>query len=47
MNAGAYDGEMKQCLTRVWVLDEDGKVIQIPKDELELGYRSKCSAKEG
>lgn len=45
MNAGAYDGEMKQCLTRVWVLDEDGKVIEIPKDELELGYRSSALQK--
>jgi UDP-N-acetylmuramate dehydrogenase len=40
MNAGAYDGEMKQCLTGVKVMDHEGTIIDLTKDELELGYRS-------
>ncbi len=40
MNAGAYDGEMKQCLIRARVLDEEGRILTLKKEELELGYRS-------
>ncbi|MDD3172249.1 MAG: UDP-N-acetylmuramate dehydrogenase [Herbinix sp.] len=40
MNAGAYDGEMKQCVTAVRVMDEDGNILILNNDELELGYRS-------
>lgn len=40
MNAGAYDGEMKDCLIRAVVMDEFGAIITIEKDQLELGYRT-------
>lgn len=40
MNAGAYDGEMKQCLTGARILDEDGGIRELEAGELELGYRS-------
>lgn len=40
MNAGAYDGEMKQCLIGARVMKEDGNILELSKDELELGYRS-------
>ena len=40
MNAGAYDGEMKQCLTGARVLDEQGNLLELNQDELKLGYRS-------
>lgn len=40
MNAGAYGGEMKQCLTGATVLDMDGNILTLAKDELELGYRT-------
>lgn len=39
MNAGAYGGEMKQVLTEVTWLDEEGRVVTSPVSELELGYR--------
>lgn len=40
MNAGAYDGEMKQCLTGARVMDEAGQVIELNLEELMLGYRT-------
>lgn len=39
MNAGAYDGEIKDVLVSVSVLDKDGKVKQIPANGLDLAYR--------
>lgn len=47
MNAGAYGGEMKDVLVRVTVLDENGKIRVIEKDDLELGYRTSVIAKKG
>ena len=47
MNAGAYGGEMKQCLTAAKVLDQDGKVLPLTNDELELGYRTSILQREG
>ena len=46
MNAGAYDGEMKQCLTGARALDEEGNVIELNKEELELGYRTSVLQKK-
>ncbi|NLK29193.1 MAG: UDP-N-acetylmuramate dehydrogenase [Clostridiales bacterium] len=40
MNAGAYGGEMKQCLTGAKVLDTNGNILSLEKEELELGYRT-------
>jgi UDP-N-acetylmuramate dehydrogenase len=40
MNAGAYDGEMKQCLIAARVMDEEGYVQELSLAELELGYRT-------
>lgn len=41
MNAGAYDGEIKDIIVSVEALDiEKGRVITIPKDDMQLGYRS-------
>lgn len=45
MNAGAYGGEMKHVLKRVTVLDEQGEIIVLPADSLELGYRTSIIAK--
>ncbi len=44
MNAGAYDGEIKDILSNVTVLDEDGKKRELSVEELELGYRRSCIA---
>ena len=40
MNAGAYGGEMKDVLTEVTVMDDEGEIITLPADKLELGYRT-------
>ena len=39
MNAGAYDGEMKDVITSVTVLDETGEICEIPADEMRFSYR--------
>jgi UDP-N-acetylmuramate dehydrogenase len=46
MNAGAYDGEMKQCLSGARVIDEEGTIRELSKDELELGYRTSILQKK-
>lgn len=40
MNAGAYDGEMKQCLVKATVMDDNGVILELNNEELELGYRT-------
>ena len=40
MNAGAYGGEMKDVLTEVTFLNEDGTLCTLPAAELALGYRT-------
>lgn len=47
MNAGAYGGEMKDVLKEVTVLTKEGEFLTIPKEELELGYRTSVIAKKG
>lgn len=47
MNAGAYGGEIKDCIYRVTALDKDCNAIQLDLDELELGYRTSIIQKEG
>ena len=47
MNAGAYGGEMKDVLEEVTVLTEEGEVFTIPKENLELGYRTSIIARKG
>ncbi len=39
MNAGAYGGEIKDCLTTVKVLDLNGEISVLPAEVLELDYR--------
>lgn len=40
MNAGAYDGEIKNVIKEAEVLDRDGNIMVLSKEELELGYRT-------
>lgn len=40
MNAGAYGGEMKDVVKGCRVLDQEGNLLYLPKDQLELGYRT-------
>lgn len=45
MNAGAYGGEMKDILASATVLTQDGEVLKLSNEELELGYRTSVVAK--
>lgn len=45
MNAGAYDGQMKDVVTSVTVLDEAGNIRILSRDELDMGYRTSTVAK--
>lgn len=40
MNAGAYGGEIKDCIVSARILTEKGEIITLSKEELELGYRT-------
>jgi UDP-N-acetylmuramate dehydrogenase len=40
MNAGAYDGELKQVVTYVRVVDAEGNLLELDNDDMEFGYRT-------
>ena len=40
MNAGAYDGEMKQVVESVRVLSSEGEILTLDNDTMEFGYRT-------
>ncbi|MBO5093330.1 MAG: UDP-N-acetylmuramate dehydrogenase [Lachnospiraceae bacterium] len=40
MNAGAYDGEMKQIVENVTVLNGEGELMELDCDTMEFGYRT-------
>ena len=42
MNAGAYGGEIKDIIVSATVLDADGNVQTLTKEELDLSYRHSC-----
>ena len=42
MNPGAYGGEMKDIIEKVYVLDENGAQLELDRDALDLGYRHSC-----
>ncbi len=46
MNAGAYGGEIKDIIKSARVIDFDGNVKELSRDELELGYRTSIIAKK-
>ena len=39
MNAGAYDGEINNSIASATVLDQEGNIFELNKEELKLGYR--------
>lgn len=47
MNAGAYDGEMKDVVVETRMLDKDGGVRVLQGDEHEFGYRSSVALTNG
>lgn len=46
MNAGAYGGEIKDCIKSATVLTESGDMLVLDKEKLELGYRSSIVQRE-
>ena len=40
MNAGAYDGEMRQVVEEVLVLDKEGTLLTLDNGTMEFGYRT-------
>ncbi|MBR4759710.1 MAG: FAD-binding protein, partial [Lachnospiraceae bacterium] len=40
MNAGAYDGEMKQVVKNVLVINQYGEEMNLDNDTMEFGYRT-------
>lgn len=47
MNAGAYDGEISHVIESADVIDENGNVITLTREELDFGYRSSLVMKKG
>lgn len=46
MNAGAYGGEIKDCIVSATVLDEQGIECVLDREQLQLGYRSSVIQKK-
>ncbi len=47
MNAGAYGGEIKDCIVSALILDENNEMKTLSKEELELTYRNSIVAQKG
>lgn len=47
MNAGAYNGEVSQVVEGALVLGKYGEILNLSKEELELGYRASSILKNG
>ncbi|KZL93288.1 UDP-N-acetylmuramate dehydrogenase [Clostridium magnum] len=47
MNAGAYNGEISNVIESAKVIDNEGNIKTLNKDELELGYRMSSILKHG
>jgi UDP-N-acetylmuramate dehydrogenase len=46
MNAGAYGQEISDHLLSVTVLDQDGRILEIPKDQCGFGYRQAAALQD-
>ena len=47
MNAGAYGGELKDVLKEAVVMTEQGEILTIPVEKLDMGYRTSRIKKAG
>ena len=47
MNAGAYGGEMKDVVVSTKVLTQEGEVLELDVEELDLSYRHSCIPEKG
>lgn len=45
MNAGAYDGELKDVVTSVTVCDPEGEIYTLDNSDMEFGYRTSAIKK--
>jgi len=46
MNAGAYDGEIKDVIISACLMDACGNIVKLNNSQLELGYRTSIISKE-
>ncbi len=47
MNAGAYDGELKDIIVSCKVMTKEGDILILSNEQLELGYRTSIVDKKG
>ncbi|MBR4072434.1 MAG: UDP-N-acetylmuramate dehydrogenase [Clostridia bacterium] len=47
MNAGAYGGEISSAIKSAKVIDANGDIFVLNKDQMELGYRTSIFSKKG
>ncbi|SHH58280.1 UDP-N-acetylmuramate dehydrogenase [Clostridium grantii] len=47
MNAGAYNGEIANVIESATVVDKEGNILKLSKQQLELGYRTSIILKKG
>lgn len=47
MNAGAYDGEMKDIVESVRAMDKEGNIYEFTNEQMEFGYRHSMLADRG
>ncbi|MFL0269002.1 UDP-N-acetylmuramate dehydrogenase [Candidatus Clostridium radicumherbarum] len=47
MNAGAYNGEVSQVIYSALVVDKEGNLINLDREQLDLGYRTSAVQKHG
>ncbi|WP_040205974.1 UDP-N-acetylmuramate dehydrogenase [Neobacillus jeddahensis] len=46
MNAGAYGGQISNVLSKALVMDKEGTLLTLSKEELQLGYRKSLIASD-
>ena len=46
MNAGAYGGEMKDVITQVTAISQEGEIITLQQKDLQMGYRTSIIKKK-
>ncbi len=47
MNAGAYGGEIKDCVVSAKCIDKEGNTLVLSRDEMALGYRTSVFKNSG
>ncbi|NLY72212.1 MAG: UDP-N-acetylmuramate dehydrogenase [Tissierellia bacterium] len=47
MNAGAYDGELKDVVRSVLLMDKKGEIFRLTREEMNFGYRDSLAQREG